>query len=192
MKGEVASDVRTGEDKRLDTPSLRDAARSHVDRLLGILRQEDKLYKQLLALSRDLQEAVLKRDVDSLSSITERTDALTEQISKLEKERLSTLEWWSSRLEMTSDLPTITDIAEMTNNPEANELGELHIRLVSRIKELNEANRRNIDLIRSTLKLINASIAYMAGFLQNDHGYGRNGHRAATAPQIRAIIDREA
>lgn len=81
-------DARMAEAKTLDAPTLRQAAREHIDQLMGVLRQEDKVYKRLLSLSPDLREAVLKRDTDSLTSITRRTDELTEQISRLEREAL--------------------------------------------------------------------------------------------------------
>lgn len=162
--------------------------RRRIDELLDVLHGEDKVYKQLEFLSEDLQQAVLKRDVEAIRGLTKRTDDLTGEISRLEKERAQAMEWWSEQLK-TPSLPTMAEIAMTLGKREGEQLMNLQDKLISRIKRLSEANRQNVDLIRSSLKLINASLAYVGGFLQNAAEYGRNGQQTATGGRMRAIVD---
>lgn len=133
---------------------------SLIEELITTLTDEEELYRELLPIAKDKTDVIIKNDLESLNSITEKEQSFVEKISRLEKKRLEVI----SNIGVVMDIPqknlNFTTIIKLLEGQEKEQelLRNLHDKLHSTLDKLSMLNNRNQALIEQSLSMIDFDI----------------------------------
>lgn len=133
---------------------------SLIEDLITTLAREEELYQRLLPIAEDKTEVIIKNDLKSLSSITEKEQSFVEEISMLEKKRQEVISNIGIVLDKSpDDLNFTTIITALKDRTEEQEtLSKLHDSLRETLGRLSLINERNQALIEQSLSMIDFDI----------------------------------
>ena len=120
------------------------------------LEKTYRLNESLLQLSTKKTDILKKGDFDALNELTANEQKHIQAIEQLEKQREKLL----SELVKTSGNPTVTlsDCLELVNDTEREKLNEFKEKLTQQLKELQNRNDLNEQLIQQSLQFIQVSL----------------------------------
>ena len=126
-----------------------------IDKLLDILATQKKLYSEILFLSENKRDVIVKNDIAELDKIVRKEESILVNIGELERSRQETLVKIAEALNIKSEDLTSSKILESVSpdikekfNVVVNELTEILIKL-------SEVNETNSKLIKFNLEYIN-------------------------------------
>jgi len=127
-----------------------------VQSLMSNLEKTYRLNESLLQLSTKKTDILKKGDFDALNELTANEQKHIQAIEQLEKQREKLL----SELVKTSGNPTVTlsDCLELVNDTEREKLNEFKEKLTQQLKELQNRNDLNEQLIQQSLQFIQVSL----------------------------------
>lgn len=136
---------------------------SLIDELIGILEQEYDVYKQLIPISEEKTQVIVKNDLASLQMITNKEQLAVDKISALEHKRdivMTNIKTVINRKSGEFTLKTLIELME--KQPiEKKALSIIHDNLKSTILRLNEINSRNRYLIQQSLEMIEFNMNFI-------------------------------
>ena len=111
---------------------------SLIDELITILSKENKGYQDLVVLSKEKTNVIVKGDIEYLQKITEAEQNFIGKITKLEKERMENVEEIARVLCRDAKTLTVRDIIEvLKGQPEAKEkLAKVYDEIKNTISQL--------------------------------------------------------
>jgi len=129
------------------------------------LEKECALYEELAALADQQTPAIVKGDVGSLGSITEKETELVGKIQHLEKQRTEALADIANVVNRdVSDLKLNNLIQMLAKRPdEQHRLSEIHDRLKNVVGQLRQTNEKNRLLLGDALDMVNFNLTMLQG-----------------------------
>lgn len=147
---------------------------SLIEELVDVLDNELEIYQQLIPISNEKTQIIVKNDLAALQEVTEKEQCMADQIIALENKRnqvMTNVKIVLNRKSDTLDLKTLIQLLE--NQPkEQKTLSILHDNLKDTIRQLVEINNRNKSLIEQSLEMIEFNI----NFIQSARLYQGNNY----------------
>ena len=129
-----------------------------VDQLVEILAEQTERYKELLGLSLEKRDIIIKNDVDELQKINNLENLVVNQNQKLEKKRIELVKDMAMALnQKEEDLNLNLLIDLMEGRDEQKSLKEARENIKSVVLELKEVNEQNGQLVQNALDYIEYS-----------------------------------
>ncbi|NLP33665.1 MAG: flagellar protein FlgN [Clostridiales bacterium] len=130
---------------------------SLIEELIDVLDKELDIYQQLIPISNEKTQIIIKNDLTELQAITDKEQLAVDQISALEHKRDTIMENIKIVINRKSsdnlNLKTLIQLLE-GQTKEQKKLSILHDKLNTTIGQLMENNRRNKSLIEQSLEMI--------------------------------------
>lgn len=136
---------------------------SLIDELIDILEGEYEVYQQLIPISEEKTQVIVKNDLTSLQEITGREQRAVDKLHTLEKKREAVMVNIRTVINRKSgDLSLRTLIGLMDRQPrEQRSLSIVHDNLKRTIQRLVEVNNRNSSLIQQSLEMIEFNMNFI-------------------------------
>jgi len=120
-----------------------------LEDLINILKKQNTHHEQLLGLSLEKKDVIIKNDLEQLQKITSLENILISRNQKLEKNRLELMNDIANVLNLNAESLTVQALAEhIHNQPEAAELtraGDAARETLRHLRDVNDANKLLID-----------------------------------------------
>lgn len=147
----------------------------NVNELIDILGRETGIYEELLKISKDKTELIVKGKVDELDEITKLEQNYIADIGKLEYLREKTVKALTETLGVNHSDITISELIKHLNKDNAKELEECKKNLIDIIEEIKSVNELNSKLIQNSIDYINFSINILSSVPETNNNYGNTG-----------------
>ncbi|KXG78812.1 hypothetical protein AN618_01500 [Fervidicola ferrireducens] len=155
-----------------------------VDQLIGNLKNQTELYRELLSLSEKKTDVLVKGDVKTLGEITDVEQEMILKLGKMESERMKIAQ------SLCGGETTAEKLKEILPEEKKKEFDRIAEELKEILLKLQHRNEINEKLIRRALEYINFSIELMTSAAKKATGYDAGG-RTSEEETLR-IIDRKA
>lgn len=166
---------------------------SLIDELITILSKENKEYQDLVVLSKEKTNVIVKGNIEYLQKITEAEQNFIGKITKLEKERMENVEEIARVLCRDAKTLTVRDIIEvLKGQPEAKEkLAKVYDEIKNTISQLTALNEMNKNLIDQSLELIDFDLNLLQGAYMEPEvaNYSKNAYSAGNADKPAGVFD---
>lgn len=146
-----------------------------VNELIGIIAEQAGIYNDILKISRDKTDIIVKGKVSDLDNITKLEQSLVIKLGKLEAKREEIVREISMEFDINPDDATVSEIVEHLDGKQAEELKKCKDSLALSLKELKETNELNSKLIKNSLDFINFSINLYSSISAGENNYSQNG-----------------
>lgn len=136
---------------------------SLIEELIDILGEEQNIYSQLIPVSREKTQVIVKNDTTALQEITAREQEAIDKITVLENKRARVMEDIRTVLgkgDKNLNLSTLIGLLD-SKQKEKRILSELHDKLKETINILVETNNRNKILIQQSLEMIEFNMNFL-------------------------------
>ncbi len=136
---------------------------SLIDELIGILEEECDVYQQLIPISEEKSQVIVKNDLTSLQDITSKEQTAISRINTLERKRDQIMVNIRTVINRkTGEFTLKTLIGLMEKQPkEQKALSLIHDNLNNTIQRLVEINNRNKSLIQQSLEMIEFNMNFI-------------------------------
>jgi flagellar biosynthesis/type III secretory pathway chaperone len=136
---------------------------SLIDELIGVLEEECSVYQQLIPISDEKTQVIVKNDLVSLQDITSKEQTAIGAINSLERKRdqiMGNIRMVINR--KTGEFTLNTLIGLMEKQPkEQKALSTIHDNLNNTIQRLVVINNRNKSLIQQSLEMIEFNMNFI-------------------------------
>ena len=127
--------------------------------LIEIMNEQAQRYEELLGLSLEKKDTIIKNDVEALKKITNLEHLLMSQNNKLEKKRMTLVDDICEVLGKRGKDITLGELIELLDGKEEQvALKEVGDRIRQTLDKLREVNELNHTLIESALEYVDYSI----------------------------------
>lgn len=133
------------------------------EKLIGILEEENILYKDILALSRHKTGTIVEGKVSELEQLTKVEQRMMISIGNLEQQREAAVEGLTRHLNIPAEELNISLAVEQVGEGLGNRLNVLKLEISEILKELKKVNDLNSQLIERSLEYIDFSMNLIAG-----------------------------
>lgn len=138
-----------------------------INGLINILGEQNELYTQLVELSKEKKDVLIKNDIDALQKINSSENAIVGRSQRLERSRISTLHDIASVLNQSPDTLTLSALADLIEGqPEYQDLITISDGLRTTIETLKEANDLNNTLIQNSLAYVEFSMNVTHSYME--------------------------
>ena len=166
---------------------------SLIEELVDVLEKEADFYQQLILMSNEKTQVIVRNDVMALQEITEKEQLIIEQVSALERKRVEIMDNIKiviNRKSASLNLKTLIGLLDKQPK-EQNELSILHDRLNNSIHRLIEINNRNKSLIVESLDMIEFNMNVIQGskMALGDNTYTKNAGQYNGQPSGSGMFD---
>lgn len=129
---------------------------SLMDNLIEVLEEENTQYEQLVELSKEKKEAIVKADVQKLEEITAQEQEISGRLRNLDVRRDSVLKDMSDVLGKDFKEMTITRlIGYLDQQPkEQARLSEIRAKILETGKQMQQWNKRNEALLNQAMEMV--------------------------------------
>lgn len=142
---------------------------SLIDELIDTLEKENAAYQDLLKLSVEKTDIIVKGNVEALHHIVEQEEILiTNMVQPLEKKRQECTKDISIVISRKTETLTLTRLTElMAGQPEVQKkLHSIHERLKDTMQEMKRVNEMNQGLLQESLELVQFDMNLLNGLKQ--------------------------
>ncbi len=151
---------------------------SLIEELVDVLDNELEIYQQLIPISNEKTQIIVKNDLAALQEVTEKEQCMADQITSLENKRsqvIANIKIVLNRKSDTLDLKTLIQLLE-SQPKEQKTLSILHDDLKDTVRQLVEINNRNKSLIEQSLEMIEFNMNYIqsARLYQGNNNYTKD------------------
>ncbi len=129
-----------------------------VEEIINILKQEMKLYKDLIKLSDEKKNAIIKGKVDEIDKIIKVEQNIIFDIGRLEKVRETSVDQYCVINGLKREDINLTELGKTLGNDAKNQLEKVQVELQGILKDLKNINDQNGELIKQSLEFIDFSI----------------------------------
>jgi len=158
-----------------------------INTLIVVLQQENRIYEELLKISKSKTNTVVEGKVSELESMVKLEQALVMQFGKLEKKREELIGGLSGILKLKPEEITVSELLKVTDSEQGKKLKECQDNLADTVSELKDINDLNAKLIQNSLDYINFSVNILTSAGASDNKYGNTG--AVSEPKKRNLFD---
>ncbi len=130
-----------------------------VSELVLLLQEQTELYENLLALSEEKKDAIIKNNIDELQKVTSVENIIISKNQKLEKKRSIAVSDIALVLGKTENELTLSVLLQIIENqPEYESLKLISDKMLSIIERLKEINENNKMLLLNALDYVDFSL----------------------------------
>jgi flagellar biosynthesis/type III secretory pathway chaperone len=130
-----------------------------IDQLLDIMNEQAQRYEELLGLSQEKKDAIVKNDVEHLQKITHFENLLVSQNQKLERKRMDLMKDIADVMGKKADELTLSALIELMDGQEVRgKLTEAGNKIRDTLTALSDANDLNASLIQNALDYLEYSV----------------------------------
>lgn len=147
-----------------------------INELMDILEREIGIYEELLKISQDKTEIIVKGKVTELDNITKLEQTLVLNMGSLEALREKTINDLSHEFQTNPWEITISELFRYVDQNQAQRLEEYKTKLLNTINEIKTINDLNAKLIQNSIDYINFSVNVLSSAPAADNNYGNTGH----------------
>ena len=144
-----------------------------MEKMIEILKKQLEIYEEILKISEDKTDIIVKDKVDELKEMVSREEELVKKFIPLEKERLAIVKEFGSSKGI-QGVPKIPEICEYFPDHK-DELMNLRKSILDITKKISDKNNLNEKLIKNSLDYINFSVGLITGTGTNPVTYGKYG-----------------
>ncbi|MCD6318407.1 flagellar protein FlgN [Candidatus Aerophobetes bacterium] len=155
-------------------------------KLIQVIKKEVRLYEKLYKLCREEENIVIKGDLNRLEDIIKEEESIFLQIRNWEKVRGRLMDSSRESLSLPQEI-TLSQFAEIVDEPYASELSKLQKQISSLLEQINKFNKSNISLIEYSIRIIDDYFRLLAG-VENIPVYASNG-KVEGERQKRKLLD---
>jgi len=146
-----------------------------IDKLIDILEQENRIYSDILNISKNKTDIIVKGKVSDLENIVKLEQSYVIRIDKLENERQETVEKLARELELDEEDINISGIIKKLDQENAQRLNACRESIMNTLEELKSLNELNSKLIKNSLEYIDFSINLLASADSPVNNYSNSG-----------------
>lgn len=143
----------------------RDGLAQGVAALNDVLTGQRELYRRLLGLASQEQDAIVSGDVERLTALVEQKEELLDHLRAMETERMTALVAIEMATGIDAEAATISAIAAQLPAPAAESLHRAGRELRAEAVALEEAHAVNARLLRNSRSLIDRWVHYLKSVL---------------------------
>ena len=130
-----------------------------VNQLIEILNEQNERHTELLGLSKEKREAIIKNDIEHLQKITNLENLIASQSLKLERKRMALMDEITQVLCVESGTVTLSELTNaLKGQDEHGELVKAGEKIRNTLNELAQENSTNASLIQNALDYIEYSM----------------------------------
>lgn len=129
-----------------------------VGEIINVLKQEMKLYKDLVGLSNEKKNAIIKGKVDEIDKILKIEQNIVFDIGQLEKKRETSVDQYCVINGLKREAINLTELGKTLGDDAKTQLEKVQGELQSILGELKNINDQNGELIKQSLEYIDFSI----------------------------------
>lgn len=167
-------------------------SQDRIHEITQLLNKETLLYNDLHGVASNVQDALVKNDIDRLSALVEQEDTLFTNAEQLRQDRFNILQQLKNDLELTDEEYTLGRMLEFMEEPDARCIEKLRDTLISSINKLDSVNRNNHVLVNYSLELNNKFMNLLTNLGQKENTvYHQSGHIKPESPK-RRLLDKRA
>jgi len=162
-----------------------------IKKMSVLLEKENYLYSRLLKISENIQDTVVKNDMEHLSKLVETEDSIFTQAEKLRQERMDVMLAVKNDLGLSDEEYGLGKLMEFMDEKEASELNKLRDNLLENINKLDSLNRNNHILVDYSMNLNAKFMNLLVNLGQNNTIYRQSGKVQSGDNVKRRILDRK-
>ncbi|ARF18207.1 flagellar protein FlgN [Sporosarcina ureae] len=130
-----------------------------IEPILTTLNHLEKLHTSLLRLSNDKTALLKSGDVGGIDQLLKEEQAHLAAIVQMDQKRLQEVkQYMAAQGRVVPAEPTMTQLIEVANEPDKEQLAEAKDRLLHAIHELKQQNELNQQLTYQSLQFVNLSL----------------------------------
>lgn len=129
-----------------------------IEEIINILEKEMKLYKDLIELSDEKKNVIIKRKVDELDKIIKIEQNIIFDVGQLEKAREISVDRYCVINGLKRENINLTELGKTLGDATKNQLEKVQGELQNILKDLKDINDQNGALIKQSLEFIDFSI----------------------------------
>jgi flagellar biosynthesis/type III secretory pathway chaperone len=147
-----------------------------ISQLLGLLKQESKLYQSMLGVIEKEGKAAVRSELNSLIHAREEKENILMKLRLLETKRIDVVRKAAEALGCPQRDVTLTAISQRVDEPLAAQLNQAGTDLASLLNTLIEVNHRNKQLFEHSLELVRGSFNLLSDLTRCDTVYYSSGN----------------
>ncbi len=148
---------------------------STIGKLGDVLERECGVYTDILDLSKNKRDAIIKGRVSELEKLLEIEQNLIIMAGKLENEREELAGQLAQEKGIAKEDVNMSKLADFSEDDEAEELTKTRQKILDILGELKDTNELNSRLVRNSLEYINFSINLLNCVEAGSEGYRDSG-----------------
>ena len=145
-----------------------------MERMIEILKKQLEIYKEILKISEDKTDIIVKDKVDELKPMVERDEVLAGNNISLEKQWLAIIKEFAESKGI-NEVLRIDDLCEFFPDL-ADEMKSLKNEILDVTKKIKVKNELNQKLVKNSLEYINFSVGLITGTNMGTGTYGKGGN----------------
>ena len=145
-----------------------------MEKVIEILKKEYEIYQEMLKISEQKTDIIVKDKVDELGEMTAKEEEFVKQFIGFEKERVQIVKQFASEHGLGDRIVKIPELCEYfpENKDELMGLRKDIFDIVEKIKKKTELNAK---LLKNSLEYINFSVGLATGTSASNGIYGQKG-----------------
>ena len=144
-----------------------------MKQMIEILKKQLEIYKEILKISEDKTDIIVKDKVDELKPMVEREETLVGEYIALEKQRIGIIKAFAESKGITK-LLRIDDLCGYFPD-DADEMKRLKKEILEVTRKIKIKNASNEELVKNSLDYLNFSIGLISGTNRGTGTYGKEG-----------------
>ncbi len=160
-------------------------------KLAVLLEKETYLYSRLLDIAGDIQNTVVKNDMENLSRLVENEDNIFSTAEKLRQDRMEVMLDIKEKLNLTDEEFGLGKLMEFMEEYDAAEINKLRDSLLETMSKLDSVNRNNHILVDYSMNLNAKFMNLLVNIGHNNTVYRPTGKVQQHDNTKRRILDRK-
>lgn len=145
-----------------------------MERMIEILKKELEIYQEMLKISENKTDIIVKDKVDELQEMTNCEEEFVKQFISLEKERIQIVKNFAAEKGLGEQILKVSEISEYFPDMKE-ELMSLRKEILAVIEKVKVKNDLNAKLLKNSLEYINFSVGLATGTSAGNGLYGQSG-----------------
>ncbi|MCL1884852.1 MAG: flagellar protein FlgN [Defluviitaleaceae bacterium] len=131
-----------------------------IDQLVDVMKGQTERHSELLGLSFEERDAIIKNDVETLQNLVNLKNMVISQNNRLEKQRISLVNDIAEVMAQKKDDLSLADVIEILKEQPAEQerLRDAGNALKESVEKLKEVNDLNKSLLESSLEFVEYSL----------------------------------
>lgn len=134
-----------------------------VKQLIKVLKKQLHLYDKLCEFCTREKQAIMEGRLKELEVAVQKEEEILAQIKIWEKLRAEMIKSLKEQFSLSEDASFVRILENLQDSPDFSELNSLRGKIISRIKNINQINRKNISLLEYSVRLIDDYFSKLTG-----------------------------
>ena len=145
-----------------------------MKKVIEILKKELEIYQEMLKISEEKTDIIVKDKVDELEEMTAKEENFVKQFIELEKERIQLVKSFATEHGLGEKVVKIPELCEYVPE-DKDELMSLRKDILAIVEKIKNKTELNAKLLKNSLEYINFSVGLATGSSTSNGIYGQSG-----------------